>query len=187
MISRFAIPGGSERAGMEKAFDALLKLDALRHRVDAETAVPRPVPLSRLYDYASDIRRDNDAWLERALAGDPRLAADLRLLLGQTAIRHLPRAAAASSGPVRERHGEGCRVRLQPSRAEPGQTYVIIEMIPGGEPAPAPRAFFVCDAGNNCRRYTLPEARDGIVQLLAEARSDLVRALEDIRTEIYLR
>jgi len=187
MTSRFAVPSGAGRAALEKAFDALLKLDELRRPADPEAAASRPIPVSRLYDYATDAQRDDDAEVEEALARDPRLAADLRRLLEKTALRHVPRAVAASTGPVRERHGEGCRVRLQPSRAEPGQTYVIIEIAPPSDPAESPRALFVCDAGNRCRRYTLPEARDGVVQLLAEAQSDLVRALEDIRSEVYLR
>ncbi len=185
MTTRFEIPEGAVRAQAETLFDALLRLDALKR--PPEEPASRSVPLSRLYDYATQAARDDDAAVEKALERDPRLAADLRLLLEKTALRHVPRAAAAGSGPVRERHGEGCRVRLQPSRAEPGQLYVIIEVAPPAPAAEAPRTLFVCDAENRCRRYLLPEARDGVVQLLAEAQSDLVRALEDIRSEVYLR
>jgi hypothetical protein len=185
MTTRFEIPEGAGRAQAETMFDALLKLEALKR--PPEEPASRSVPLSRLYDYATQAPRGDDAGVEEALERDPRLAADLRLLLEKTAVRHVPRAAAASTGAVRERHGEGCRVRLQPSRAEPGQVYVIIEMSPPSAPADTPRALFVCDAENRCRRYLLPEARDGVVQLLAEAQSDLVRGLEDTRSEVYLR
>lgn len=185
MTTRFEMPEGAARVQAEALFDALLKLDALKR--PAEEPASRSVPLSRLYEYASQAARGNDAEVEEALGRDPRLSADLRLLLEKTALHHLPRAAAAGSGPVRERHGEGCRVRLQPSRAEPGQLYVIIEVSPPSAPVETPRALFVCDAENRCRRYLLPEAREGVVQLLAEAHSDLVRALEDTRSEVYLR
>lgn len=187
MTSRFKIPSGPERQTAEAAFDALLKLEVLRRPGAGGERSTRPVSLSRLYDYAVNAGRGDDAEVERALEQSPGLAADLRLLLEKTALRHVPRAAAAAAGPVRERHGDGCRVRLQPSRAEPGQVYVIIEMAPVAESAEAPRALFVCDSENRCQRHALPEPRDGVIQLLAEAQSDLVRALQDIKTEIYLR
>jgi hypothetical protein len=187
MTSRLEIPSGAALAEAEAMFDALLKVDALRRSDAGGEGRARPVPLSRLYDYATQAPRGDDAGVEEALERDPRLAADLRLLLERTALRQLPRAAAAAAGPLRERHGDGCRVRLQPSRAEPGQVYVIIEMAPGAETGDLPRALFVCDAENRCRRHALPEPRDGVIQLLAETQSDLVRGLEDIKTEIYLR
>jgi len=185
MTTRFEMPEGAARVQAETLFDALLKLDVLKRPADEPAS--RSVPLSRLYEYASQAARGDDAEVEEALGRDPRLSADLRLLLEKTALHYLPRAAAAAgSEPVRERHGEGCRVRLQPSRAEPGQLYVIIEVLPPSAPVDTPRALFVCDAENRCRRYLLPEPREGVVQLLAEAHSDLVRALEDTRSEVYL-
>ena len=121
--------------------------------------------------------------VERALAESPALRADLRRLLGKTAARRLPRLAAASSGPLSARDGEGCRIRFEASRAEPSQVYVIIEL--QDEEAPAPRSLIVCDDSGS-RKFALPPPHNGTVQVLVERDSDLIGALSDLGSEVYL-
>ena len=83
------------------------------------------------------------------------------------------------------RDGAGCRIRFQRSRAEPGQTYVIIELDEGQ--GARRTTLFVCDAEDRCLKYRLPEAREGVVQMLLDEDSELLRALLDIKTEIFIR
>ena len=113
------------------------------------------------------------------------MRADLRRLLEKPAILRLPRVAAASAGVIMSRDGEGCRIRFQRSRAEPRQTYVIIEL---DHDQGTPRTtLFTCDSENRCRKFPVPEAREGVVQMLLDEDSELLRALLDIKTEIFIR
>lgn len=118
------------------------------------------------------------------LEGDAGLRRDFRRLLGKTALAYMPRVAAASSGEIRQRSGDNCRIRFEPSRAEPDQVYVIIEFTLGEGGLPV--SLFVCDSDNRCDKFPLPRGRDGVIQLLLERDSDLLAKLRDINTEIYL-
>ena len=106
-------------------------------------------------------------------------------ILERTALHRLPRVAAASPGTITSRDGAGCRIRLQESRAEPDQTYVIIEVADAAGLSPA--HMFIVDAGGQCRKFALPEARNGVIQFLVERQSDLLAGLLDIKTEVFLK
>jgi len=93
--------------------------------------------------------------------------------------------AAASTGAIMSRDGEGCRIRFQRSRAEPRQRYVILEL-DGVEGAPR-TTLFACDSENRCLKFPFPDAREGVVQMLLDEESALRRALLDIKTEIFIR
>ena len=180
MTPRYKLPPAESEGPARQLFDALGNLQAIG---DADGAGTK-VTLGRLYRYASSPDGGADSELERLLAENQDLRRDFRRLLGKTAAVHMPRVAAASSGEISQRSGANCRIRFEPSRAEPDQVYVIIE-ITGAEDF-APASLFVCDSDNLCDKFSLPAARDGIVQLLLERDSDLLAKLRDINTEIYL-
>jgi hypothetical protein len=119
------------------------------------------------------------------LERDPALRADLHRLLEKTAVSYLPQVAAASSGTIKVREGQGCLIRFEASRAEPSQTFVVIELT--NPETPVPGHLFVCDAENHCLKYPLPPASDGAIQILLEQGSDLLDRLLDIDTEVFLR
>ncbi len=183
MSKQYAVPAKEQLETSERLFDALSSLEALTRAADPPQ--PRPIVFSRLYDYATQGGRATDRELERAIAGDPRLCADFRRLLEKTAASRLPRSAAASTGILERREGEGCRIRFEKSRAEPTQTFVMIEL--ADTEAPPPSVLFVCDVDNRCVKFPLPPARDGVIQILLEQGSDLLERLLDIRNEVFLR
>lgn len=164
-----------------RMFEALDRIDAMRE----ETVPSRTVGFSDLYAFARDPDRDMSPELNEALAQDPSLADDLTRLLDRIAIYRFPKAAAASSGPVRQRDGELYRISLRPSRAEPTQVYVIIEM--ADLDAAPPDSIYVCRPGRPCEKHRLPVAHDGAIQILADLGSPLVEALRDDQAEVYLR
>ncbi len=170
-----------QQAAAHGAFDALATLDALADLEDAGRVAP--VGFTDIYDYVVDDRPDREARVAVALERSPGLRADAERLLRKSALHHFPRAAAASSGPITQRQGNGFSLRLRPSRANPAHVYVIIEIAPNK----APVALFVCGDGRRYQKHALPEARDGTIQILAEAESDLIRALSDTATEVFLR
>ncbi len=181
MSIRCEIPEGADLEAAARAFDEASNFDRLMRG----TSEPPRIAFGRLYVYATEAEGVEDPELAEALESDPALRADLRRLVEKTAILRLPRVAAASAGTIMSRDGDGCRIRFQRSRAEPRQSYVIIELddVQGAKTT----SLFACDAENRCRKFPLPEARDGVIQMLLEEDSELLRALLDIKTEIFIR
>tara|TARA_B100001179_G_C18436048_1_gene336750 strand:- start:293 stop:574 length:282 start_codon:yes stop_codon:yes gene_type:complete len=92
---------------------------------------------------------------------------------------------AASSGDYPVRHGSGCIIRMEASRAEPDQIYVIIEIT--GDVDLAPTSMFVCEEDQTCMRFEVPEIKDGIIQLIFDRPSKLVELMMNPKTEVFLK
>ena len=185
MSRRYNQPTGDRLARAEELFHAMSTAGDLLRPSPAGDDNAGTVPFSALYAYATDPDGAVDDELELALGRDPGLAADFGRILEKTVVWRLPRVAAASSGPIMSREGEGCRIRFQTSRAEPDQTYIIIELTEDG--AKGPTALFIVDPELGCRRFALPAARDRVIQLLVDRDSELLQGLLDIKTEVFLR
>jgi hypothetical protein len=119
--------------------------------------------------------------------GAPGARGFYRQVLADTARYVLPAARAASSGLAPARHGDGCHIRIEQSRAEPDQYFVLVEMAKESFAAPAPTSLIVCDGDDHCRRFPLPAARDGVAQIIADGDSDLLRLISDPAARVYLR
>ena len=139
---------------------------------------------SRLYAYVTS-SSGVDKELELKVQENENLRHLYWNIVGQMARYRLPEAMAASSEEYPVRHGDSCTIRMEPSRAEPDQIYVIIEIT--GDVDQAPRSMFVCGEDKTCARFELPELKDGIVQLISDRQSRLIKLLMDPRTEAFLR
>ena len=166
-----------QRALAECAFDALSTLDAIATEARDRASGERLVGFADIYAYVNEPDRPMNARLSKALEADTRLRDDLLRLLSKTAGYRCPRSAAAGTKALESRHGQGFTIRLRPSRAEPSQVYVVIELL--DRAAVTPKALFVAEHQEGLLKHALPEARGGTVQLLAETESDLIRALQD--------
>ena len=180
----FETPPGDRVAVAERAFTAIGEREALLGS-DQDDERPPAIAFSRLFGYADNPDPARDPELEESLARDPALRADFRRLLERIARLHVPRLAAAAGGEVTRRDGDGCRIRLESSLAEPDQTYVIIELT--DPDAPTPTRLFVVDAEDQCSAFALPPSRGGVIQMLEDGESALVRGLRDVETEVFLR
>ena len=154
------------------------------HRLEQLTLDDAPpggrLSFARLYAYVGEAEPDPE--VEATLKDSASLRADYRRLVEKFSALFIPLAIAAESGKESVREGVGCRLRFVPSRAEPSQTYVIVEFT---EQSSAPAStLFLCDRFDNCRKIPLEAARDGKVQLLLENSSDLLAHLLDKATEI---
>lgn len=185
MSTRYDSPTGDSRALAAGLFVATRQVQALRATRD-DRARARRFGMDRLYAYAIEAGAA-DAELERELHTDPDLGEAFRRVLDRTAVHRLPRVAAASASAITSRDGAGCRIRFQDSRAEPDQTYVIIEVDDAGAEAAPPAHMFIVDESGACRKFALPEARNGVIQFLVERDSELLAGLLDIKTEVFLR
>ena len=182
MTTRYQLPPPEALGLNRQLFDAIINLQGLKPCGEGSKA--KKITISRLYAYATGVDSEADPELERLLGEDLETRHDFRRLLQKTAKWHMPQVAAASTGAINQRVGVNCRIRFESSRAEPDQTYVIIETTDNDMPAPV--ALFVCDAGDSCDRFPLPQGRDGVIQLLLARDSKLLAKLRDINTEIYL-
>ena len=73
---------------------------------------------------------------------------------------------------------------LRESHADPSQIYVVIAL--AAKSTAAPRALFVIDDQATCQKVPLPSPLNGTVQLLLDADSDIVAALRDPATEVFV-
>lgn len=174
-------------AAAEPGFVARQHLSELAERRAATP--PASLPFSRLFHYAT---AGADPELEAALRTNARMRADLHHLIAKTARHHQPAVAAAGTlmtdateTGAAERQGSGWRLWIRPSRAEPSQFYVIIEV--DDRRRAMPSVLFLFNPIRGCRRFDLPRPQDGIVQVLVERQSDLLHQLRDTKTEVFLR
>ena len=175
----------AQRQATTQIFAALCTLDDLAPAFDRRQAGERRFGFQELYAYAVDPGSAQGDRVEAAIARDPRLAAELRHLLEKVSTYHGPRMAAASTGSLSSRRGSGFSITLRASRAEPSQIYVLIEMI---EPEGAtPRTLFVSQHDHRVLKHALPDVDGDTIQLLAEGDSELVQALRDPGSEVFLR
>ena len=168
----------------EAVFVALDTIAALTSGRDG-AGVRNRVGFGDLYRYATDPARRMSQALGDALAASAALRRDLRHLLERTATLHLSARAAASSATVTTRRAASFSITLRESRADRGQTYVIIQFDDAA--LPPPKTLFVIDDEHGCRKLPLPPPSAGTIQLLLEAESDLLAALRDPRTEVFMR
>jgi len=177
-LNAFARPQGLGLDRLRETFAAIEDGDSLLRRTDG----PRRVSASRLYGAAALDRDDPEiaAALRESSAG----RAFHRRAVAASALFSFPETRAASAGLALARHGEGCRIRTERSRAEPNQYFVVVEVTNADH---APTSLIVCDSQDRVRRFPLPVLRNGVAQMIAEADSDLMRLIGDPTTKVYLR
>lgn len=143
------------------------------------------ISFNELYQQATQPDKPLTSELQQALSRDRKLRDDFHLLLQKTAHYHLPRAAAASTGPFTVREIEGFKIRLKPSRVEPEQAYVIIEL--PQDFTFVPRTLFIYEESGICQKHPLPAPMDAHIQLLTQADSALAQGIRNYKTEMFLR
>lgn len=166
------------------AVGALMALDALTASEDGAdwAEPPHRVTFRDLLVWLQGAEPRLSRDVERAVAADQRLARDLERLLYRTAGWHGARAAAASSGALDVREGDGFRLRIKPSRAGPGLIYLLIDLAGDRQPT------ILVLRGPSCQyvKMALPVAQDGVIQVLTEETTEEVRLLRDPATELFL-
>lgn len=137
---------------------------------------------TRLFAFINGVE---DEAISEALVDDLTLRRTYRTLLRNRASYHIEQAIAASSDLFPDRFCDGCKVRLQGSRADENQYYLIIELADKSRPGPHKLTAFGRD--ETCAVLDLPDQRNGIVQTIIEADSPLGELLKDPKTEVLLR
>lgn len=167
----------------EAVFVALDAIDTLSSDAGTEERQPK-IGFDEVYRFATQPSCIMSAELRRALQTDPRLRADFRYLLDRKMKYRSTRCAAASTGPTTVRHGSGFQITLRESRADQNQIYVIIRL--DSKIGSQPKTLFVIDDQCGCQKLPLPTPSAGSVQLLVDSNSDLVTAIRNPETEIFM-
>ncbi len=181
-MSKYNVPEGKN---LEAAKDVFADLSGVNELLSDVCVKSGQISPATLFAHANGQGAAFDAGVKAALANNPSLRTVYRKFLDQASAYYVPEAMAASSEALLERIGKGCRIRMEQSRAQSEQIYVIVELeeAQGG----APSALVICDTDLSCATYELPAFRDGIAQLIAERGSELVRLLNNPKTEAFLR
>ncbi len=178
-----------QRGLARRTFEALCLRDELEFRdpgplsEESTKESPPAVSFSELFELVRDRARPLDPENSAALSANPRLAADFRRLIANLAQYQAPRMAAASTGEVHRREGAGFAIEFRASRVDRTQVYVSIRLATAERKAP--EVLFVSRAGG-LLKYPLPPLLGDTVQLLLETGSELLTALQDPSSEVFL-
>ena len=156
--------------------------DLYSARLLMQTRQSGAVSAGRLYAY---VQGQHDETVTRLIQENLAARRLYRNLLQRNAYFHVPQAIAASSEEFPERHCNGCKIRLQASRAESNQVYLIIELTDKRRDMPTMLSVFGDD--ETCEMLELPPARNGVIQTIIDKTSLLAKLLSNPKTETFLR
>jgi len=140
---------------------------------------------AQLWAYASGALTWPQADLDMQLRSSEPMRNTFRNMIEKATPFHLPQARAASSDALPQRDGKNCRLSMGPSRAEPNQLYLIVELRNVRHDTPV--QLTLCNHRQEFIRIDLPTPRNGIAQILLDRSSDVVQWLSDPRTEAFVR
>ena len=185
MRRRWSATGEAQRAAMAQRFAAMLAADELASRDAEEAPAERPLRFDEVYAAAVDPVTAFRGRLPERLAEDATSRAAFEAVLRDCAVCWFPAAAAASTGQLDRREEDGFCIWIRPSSAGGDQVYVLISAEEGR--AGTPSALVALPPGAPPVHAPLPEAIDGVYQLIERADSELVRAIRDSAAQLALR
>lgn len=166
---------------IEQGFVTLEAYDQVRVFSNAETV---PVSYADIYSMATGTPHRPTSEIQQALLRQPNLRRDFQAMLKTMAKAYAPRVAAASSRDIVERTGDNFTVTLKPSKADEKQCYVQLKLGPKAE---KPRFLVISHPHKEgFILQSLPEIRENLYQWLEMTGSDIVRAIQNRETELYL-
>jgi len=157
------------------SFERIIKRD--------KTLLPR-VAFNDLFSYVNDPDFITPAHLKDALQNDFKLRRDLKRLISKQPIATMMRAAAASSGQIEQREGDGFSIRLQLSKADPDQTYLIIASHDRDD---SPHFLFVEEQNGPLYRLVIEDFYDAEAHILLSSQDEIVKALRKPKVDVILR
>jgi hypothetical protein len=183
-MNTFDLSPGPQLEHVRALFIEMQDAESLLRPTAIQSVSRKRLSASALYTAAANA---DSGMIEGALSDSRGARCFYRQVIADTARFALPLARAASSQLAPARFGDGCNIRIEQSRAEPNQYFVLVELAREPQNTPAPTALIVCDGDDRCSRFELPTARDGIAQFIADVDSDLMRLISDPASKVYLR
>ena len=181
-MNKHNIPKRDELNSVKQIFAELEAVDTLIHQQPREVG-SGAIAASDLLAYACG-DEVNAGQISGALIRSPALRRVLKGFLTEVSEYYIPEAIAASTEGFPERGVDGCRLRLEVSRAESNQYYLIIELSEGGH---IPSLLTLCDLKDRFEQVKLPPPRKGTIQVTVTLESGIPDLLRDPKTAVYLR
>lgn len=165
---------------------ALFERNMLEQEMGERSSGPKAdLSPQRLYQLACGLLGSTErAPVYQLLAEAPAARKSYRTLIDQMSLVRLPQSMAAASDGLPVRNSEGCRIRLQESKAEPEQLYLIIEL--SGILKSDPERLTVFDATDNSYSLDLAAPRNGVIQMIVERSEKIATLLSDPKSEAFL-
>ena len=181
-MNNYKMPENSEMDQLREAFSRNAWFQELTSDLRSEN-ISGEVSLSRLYAYVTSYTSADEV-LEKKINDNQNLRLAYLDMIKRTAIYHLPQAMAASSEEFPIRHGKDFTIRMEASRAEEDQVYVIIEA--AETVFEFPKIMYLITEDKVCQKCELPEPRNNIIQLIYDHKSDVIAFLKNPNTEVKL-
>ena len=185
MSRRWSMMNDAERAAMSCCFAAELAADELAAGEARAEEEGRPLRFDELHAAAMDPIAALGESVSARLAACAESRAEFEAVLRDCAICWYPAAAAAAGGELDSREGEGFRIWIRPSSAGSDQVYVLIRAEQGRAGTPVSLVALPPDGPHTST--ALPEAIDGVYQLIERTDSALVRAIRNSASKFALR
>lgn len=180
---KFPEPNLDTLSSIKEDFITLDAANSLVSKAVEQESSKKPA-LSRLHDYATGKLPFPNQGIESALAGSPGLRAAYRRIVMSSATHNFEVARAASEGDLATRRTHGATISFSQSSAHKDRIYIVIELTAKTD-AP-PRTMTVFDENNQAVRLELPNIQENIIQVLVKRTSEIIRALENIKTSVVL-
>lgn len=144
----------------------------------------KTIRYAELYDFAVDPGADRDGRIRAELRRNSRLARNFAALLDRLDALSMPALAAAAAGAIMERVDEatGIRLRLIESAAATREVHLVIDT--GDGAAASIRMLYVLARDGGCETLELDEADGGLIHMLLERDSEVLKRLMEPSTEL---
>ena len=180
---KFTEPGRDTLSALKEDFVALDAANKLANTAVTKQVSKKPT-LSQLHDYAAGQLPFPNQVIELALLESPGLRAAYRRMVVSSAIHNFEVTRAASEGDLATRRTHGATISFSQSSAHKDRIYIVIELTTKtGTP---PKTMTVFDENNQAVRLELPNIHENIIQVLVERTSEIIKALENIKTSVVL-
>lgn len=176
---RYPIPTESEISGLRRDFQESQAINDLLNESVKKTGIAA----SDLYAFTKGEQGKAQEILA-AMQSNTNLQVAYRGMIEAISIYKMPEAIAASSEEFPTRQASGCQIKVEKSRAEESQYYIIITV--SDMDRIAPKLMTVIDQDNNIERLELPVPRRGIIQVSTDEKSGIPLMLINPKTAIYL-
>lgn len=182
-MSEYPVPDNKQYTELRNTFSNLSAVKEILEEVPKKNS--DIVSTSKLYSYAVGTLSYPNPELEYLLKNSSSLRVAYYKMISNLAIYSLEIPMAASDDvELLPRSCDGCLIRFEKSQTRDDHWYVIIEL--SNDVKISPQNIVLIDKDKNCHKYSLPETRRGIIQLLTNEKSDLLQLLKNPNMEVLL-
>jgi len=182
-VSDYPIPDNTQYTELRDSYSSLSAVSEFLEEMPKKKS--DRVSTSKLYAYAVGTLSYPNPELEYLLKNSLGMRVAYYKLMSNLALYSLETPMAASDDvELLPRSCDGCLIRFEKSQTNNDHHYVIIEL--SDDTKKSPQNIILIDENKICQKYSLPEARRGIIQFLTNEKSELLQLLKNPSMEVLL-